>query len=447
VQAAIVRQGVVAMALVWDVIVIGGGLSGMAAAHTLATAGQRVLLLERNGWLGGRAAAVPGHMAPAFHIYLGCCRSYIGFMQRLGVPLPHADGLRLSVCIEKHTGKLVANQWTPPLHLANSFIRYPFLTIGDKLAVLRGLNALVREPLPPADETFAEWLNRHRQPLRAKKYFWEMISMPALNAPTDQVAAHLALIVFRLAVLGNQQASSISIPPSFSEHIQPALVTALKRCASELQLNAFVQRIAPAANGYRVELANGKQTNTRKLVIALPPSDIVHLLADTLPVPATLRKAAAIPHCGILDVLLVYDRPVCLHPVLVIPGIPAVWIFPQSATSSGNQAIHVSVSCPGELIRTPATQAGQWVANYLAKHLRLPSDARLQDVHVRRHLRATFLPNPTYQPWRPGPQIGLPGLFVAGDWTNTGWPSTMEGAVRSGEAAAQACLSECKDAI
>lgn len=432
------------------VVVIGAGLAGIAAACSLADQGIPVLLLERSSRLGGRAGShrsAHGVATPiGSHLTLGCCTAYTELLQKLDTwhMVSKQERLRITVAAEGSQATLEAGPWPGPLTLAPSFLRYPFLDRRAKLATVRGLAAILRgdEALP--EETFAAWLKRHHQPPTARRFVWELITAPTLNSSAEQAAAQFALLVFRLAVLArSKEATALGFLPQDASALLAPTGSYLQARGGQLRLGAGVKRIDSDATSesrcnksrFAVHLTNGESLCAPYVIGAVPHGELLRLLPPAwqeLPVFANLTR---LPQRPIVDTFLIYDRPILEEPVLTIPGLPAVWVFPLPPKSN-EQQINVSISCPGELVTLAPARIVSWTHTHLATALPEVGTARLVDAHVQKHIGATFSAAPQHQWLRPSALTPIPGLLLAGDWTATGWPATMEGAVRSGLKAA-----------
>lgn len=434
-----------------QVVVVGAGLAGIAAACQLADRGFSVHLLEKSCRLGGRAGShtlSDGTAVPiGSHLTLGCCSSYLQLLDTLGTGhLVHMQRrLHIAVAHQGQSSALKAVALPHPWALAPSFIRYPFLSLRKKLAVAGALQVIARGANPLPGESFAAWLERYNQPMQARRFFWELITAPTLNAPAEMAAAELALLVFRLAVLGGPHTATLGfMPAAASDLLKPASEYLASR-RGQLRLRTAVERIdyAPSCSEreggpyFEVFLKSGEVLTAPAVIAAVPHTDLLELLPPAwrqMPAFADLSRLTRRP---ILDAFLTYDRPVLAEKVIAIPGLPALWVFPRPP-KQGQQQIAVSISCPGELMESRAAHIAHWAHEQLGAACPIVRDARLVHTRVQKHRGATFSVAPEDQALRLPSTSPIPGLFLAGDWTATGWPATMEGAVRSGLAAASA---------
>lgn len=442
------------------VVVAGAGLAGISAAVELAGAGIPVMLLEKTARLGGRAgsgysrleasgaeSATSGHTTFPLgnHLFLGCCTAYLNLLEILGTRRLTYLQPRLSLAVASggKLGRLHAAQASmpSPLPLLPALLRYPYLNAIDKAAVGRAILAIYSSNAVRSGESFAEWLHRHRQSVAARRYFWELISAPTMNAPAEQTSAELALLVFRQAILGSGQAAALGFwPPDPALLLQP-LYRYLERRGGSLLCKAALRQVRPSPNGDHLLLYTSiGEIAAEQVVIAVPYQQLGALLPaewSRLPVFARL---AGLPSRPIVDVFLTYDTPQTAQRVTAIPGLPALWVFAESCRNQ--QRLAVSISCPGSLAQMPAAQLVDWTQTRLAAAFGHPLPGKLLSCKVLKHMHATFSAAPEHQQLRPPTRTPITNLLLAGDYTATGWPATMEGAVRSGIAAAQEVIAQ-----
>lgn len=429
------------------VVVVGGGLAGLSAAVALADGGARVTVLEARPLLGGRTSSFRrGGLTVdnGQHVFLACFSAYRGFLERIG----SASGVRLQprlrvpvvapggrVCLLRRT-RLPA-----PAHLLGSLLRYRHLGLGDRIAAARAAAALRRlDPTLDGGGTFGEWLAAHGQSPAAVAALWETIARPALNLPAERASLRLAAFVFRRGLLQERAAGDLGLPavPLGSLHGEAA-GRALARAGAEVRVGVRASGIE--ANDRRVTVtAAGLRLAAEAVVLAVPHDVAASLLPPgALPDPARLRALGSSP---IVNVHVVYDRRVTDLPLAAAVASPVQWVFDRTEPSGlgEGQYLAVSLSAADVEIDEPAAHLRRRYVAALAELFPRARDARVVDAFVTRERRATFRQTPEADRLRPGPRTGLPRLFLAGAWTDTGWPDTMEGAVRSGLAAARAAL-------
>lgn len=433
-------------------VVVGGGLAGVSAALGLADAGLRVTLLEGRPRLGGLAFSFRrGELTVdnGQHVYLRCCTAYQRFLDRidalalapvqdrLDVPVLDADRWKL--------GRLRRTAGPVPLHLAAGLATYPHLSARERAAVGRAALALGRlDPADPAlDESdFGSWLHRHGQSPRAIAALWDLVGVATLNARAGGASLALAAKVFKTGLLSAPGAADIGWAHVPLGELHDTLARrALDKAGVRTELRARVGSVEPgAAGGWRVVTDRGEH-RAATVVLAVPQRETRALLPEgALDSPELLTELGTAP---ILNIHVVYDRTVLRRPFFAALGSPVQWVFDRTAPSglSGpGQYLALSQSAAGAEIDAPVHELR---ARYLPELERLLPAARgagIRDFFVTRERTATFDPAPGSGRLRPGTRTRAPGLYLAGAWTATGWPATMEGAVRSGTTAAAAAL-------
>jgi squalene-associated FAD-dependent desaturase len=430
------------------VVVVGGGLAGLTAAVHCADAGADVTLLEARPRLGGQTFSFArGDLLVdnGQHVFLRCCTHYRAFLERLGVD--HLVSLqdRLDVpIVDARTGarhRLRRNGLPAPLHLARSVLGYHALSPVQRMRLVLAMRALQRVDAAASDDiNFGAWLRKHGQDSRTIEAVWDLIGVATLNAHADDAALSLAATVFQLGLLTDSAAGDLgwSRVPLQRLHGEPA-AAALARLGATVRLGAKVERLDER---WTVRLRGGELLAADAVVLAVPPAAAEALLpagATALP-PGWSDRLGTAP---ILNVHVVYDRVVMDEPFLAGLGSFAPWVFDctEQLGITDGQAITVPVSAAQALIDLPAAEIRTQAEVALAALLPRTRQAAVLDFFVTREREATFRPAPGNGALRPGPVTALPGLVLAGAWTDTGWPATMESAVRSGEAAAVAALA------
>jgi squalene-associated FAD-dependent desaturase len=420
--------------------VVGGGLAGCAAALDLVEAGHDVTLLEARPTLGGAVQTLPertGDPSPppdnGQHIALGCFTEYLGFLTRLG----SAGSLRrslLSLPVQNRAGR-----WAEISSLTIALGRYAHLPLRERTA-LRSLMAMRgADPTAHDHETFADYLRGTGQTERAIDRFWDVFIRPALNLPAREVSASMGIFTVKTALLSARHASDVLLPtaPLGSMHGDAAR-TVLERLGARVETGARIGDLG--------------EVDADAIVLAVPPRESAQLLEEPEP---------ALEESPIISVHLLFDRPILRHPLVALLGSDAHWIFDRGALT-GNTAGDGGTSrfpptpSPGPLSRTGGFAAGQYltvvssgapelmelrarelvdrIAGQLTDRL---GSAELLWSRVSREPRATVALRPGTAALRPGPRTSHPNVVRAGAWTNTGWPATMESAVRSGRTAAR----------
>ncbi|MFG3281762.1 hydroxysqualene dehydroxylase HpnE [Streptomyces sp. NPDC048111] len=437
-------------------VVVGGGLAGITAALELADAGLDVTLVEGRPRLGGLAFSFRrGDLTVdnGQHVYLRCCTAYRWFLDRVGgaelAPVqPRLDVPVLDVAHRggPRLGRLRRDALPVPLHLARSLVTYPHLSLAERASV--GRAALALKKLDPADPAldgvdFASWLARHGQSPRTIEALWDLVGVATLNATAPNASLGLAAMVFKTGLLSEAGAADIGWARVPLGHLHDTLARkALDAASVRVATRAKAESISRTEHGsWRVELA-GEALEAEAVVLAVPQKEAHDLLpAGALDEPDRLLGIGTAP---ILNVHVVYDRKVLRQPFFAALGTPVQWVFDRTDSSGltgGGQYLALSQSDAGDEIELPVAELRARYLPELEKLLPAARGAEILDFFVTRERTATFAPTPGVGRLRPSARTRADGLYLAGAWTATGWPATMEGAVRSGFSAAGAALS------
>lgn len=439
-------------------VVVGGGLAGTTAALALADAGVRVTLTEARPRLGGLAFSFRrGELTVdnGQHVFLRCCTAYQWFLDRIAARDLVTLQDRLDVPVfDVDTGRLgrLSRAGLPvPLHLAASLARYPHLSLRERASVGRAALALRGLDLadPALDDTdFGSWLAARGQSPRTIEALWDLVGVATLNATAGQSSLALAAKVFKTGLLSDPGAADIgwAAAPLGELHDGRAR-TALDAAGVRTLLRTRATAIEAAADGgwlVSVETGPGRaeQLEAGTVVLAVPQRETHGLLpAGALEEPEKLLRIGTAP---ILNVHVIYDRRVLEQPFLAALGSPVQWVFDRTETSGltgGGQYLAVSQSAVQHEIDLPVAELRGRYLPELERLLPAARGAGVRDFFVTRERTATFAPAPGVAALRPGPATRAPGLYLAGAWTATGWPATMESAVRSGLNASREALS------
>jgi len=425
-----------------DVLILGGGLAGLAAAAALGESGFDVTVLEMKPFAGGRATSYP---APATedeeaatidncqHILLRCCVNLLAFYRRLGVAdriTFHRDfffiepGGRISV--------LKAGLLPAPLHFTGSFATLRFLRFADKLAIARALLALRSERRTRRDLdsiTMLDWLREQRQTPAAITRFWQQVLVSALNEDLGRMSALHGFQVFWLGFLAASHSYEMGLPNvPLGELYGAAAWQHLPTVRLSFRTPVTAVRLAGATVA-GVE-AGAALLTARHYISALPFERVAAL--DSL-APALGVDFTQFEHVPITGIHLWFDRPVTALPHATLLDRTVQWFFNKDA----GRYLQLVVSASRSL--TPLSRGAiiDLALRELAEFLPAVREARLVKAHVVKEVRATFSARPGLEQFRPAAATPIANLTLAGDWTRSGWPSTMEGAVRSGHIAAE----------
>jgi squalene-associated FAD-dependent desaturase len=423
------------------VVVCGGGLAGVAAACEAALRGAEVTLVERRPFLGGKAfsftdAATGAAVDNGQHVHLGCCTAYIALLRLLGTVGRTTLQERLSVTVRDRAGRsgvLRASCLPAPLHMGPSFASYPHLTARQKVAAGRALAALgalgPRGRAALDDVTFAGWLRDHDQDDTAIAGFWDLITLPTCNDRSDRVSAALAAFVFTEGFLRTSTGAAIGwARTGLTSLVDPAARDLLTRHGGRVLTGAAVTEAGPAG----VRLSDDTRLPAEIVVLALPPERVRAVS------PWALERDPGLGGSPIVNVHLWYDRPVMDEPFAAVIDSPAQWLFNRTAMTGrtgGGHHIGLSISGARDEVGVEREELADRMAKEVAHLLPSAQRARLLRRVVIKEPQATFAAAPGQAARRPGPLTPLEGVVLAGAWTDTGWPATMEGAVRSGVSA------------
>ncbi|MEU6769988.1 hydroxysqualene dehydroxylase HpnE [Streptomyces sp. NPDC046759] len=435
-------------------VVIGGGLAGITAALALADAGVRVTLLEGRPRLGGLAFSFQrGDLTVdnGQHVYLRCCTAYRWFLDRIeGAALaPLQDRLDVPVVDVakpegRRLGRLRRDPLPVPLHLGRSLAAYPHLSLAERASV--GRAALALKGLDLADpaldnQDFGSWLAAHGQSGRAIEALWDLVGVATLNAVAGDASLGLAAMVFKTGLLSDPGAADIGWARVPLGELHDRLARkALDSAGVRTELRTRVTSISLNENGSWSVQVPGEALETGIVVLAVPQREAHDLLPPgALDAPEQLLRIGTAP---ILNVHVVYDRQVLARPFFAALGTPVQWVFDRTDSSglAEGQYLALSQSAAHGDIDLPVAELRERYLPELERLIPGTRGAVVQDFFVTRERTATFAPTPGVGRLRPGARTKATGLYLAGAWTATGWPATMESAVRSGVSAADAAL-------
>jgi squalene-associated FAD-dependent desaturase len=455
-----------------SVLVIGGGLAGLSSAVALADAGYTVQLLEKRPHLGGRATSYTlpdgSEVDNCQHLTLGCCTNLADFYKRVGA----ADKVRFydTLIFADKTGKrstMRANGLPAPLHMTASFLKLGSLTLADKYSIANAMMAIAMAGGKPAYReglSMLDWLHRMKQTPGAIERFWRPVLVSALDEELAQSDARYGIEVFWKAFLGSAGGYKIGVPTVPLADLYDGCRGALEKRGGSVTTRAGVQciEVDPSGTQFRgVVLEDGSILHADACVAAVPHSVLLGIVPKEMSSPGgALAGVEHIKTSPITGVHFWYDRVVMDEPYLALLDHTTQWVFNKtmlSADANGANGTNGAVAANGGGGAAGAAQYLQMVisASYdlvpksrqeiielcrtdLADVLPATRDAQLVKATVIKEVHATFSPAPGVDQWRPPQQTRIKGLALAGDWTSTGWPSTMEGAVRSGYLAAEA---------
>jgi zeta-carotene desaturase len=463
-----------------SVVIVGAGVAGLAAAVALAKDGVAVTVLERRPHVGGRAYS---YLHPALHevvdsqhVLVGCCTNLIDLCNQAGLAdkirwydrqtwLEPATAMRPVRATTIAIGRLPA-----PLQFAGSFLRAPMLGLADKLAIARALMGLANGAEQPDSESVAQWLRRTRQTDRAIRHLWEPLVLATLNDTAANCSMRYAGKVFYELFLKNETGGRLGIPTTPLSDFYAAAADLVRSHGGQIELRSGVEQLHQQPDSRWLLRCADRDYLADDVVLALP-FEQTHRLISTMslhdhtgeaPRSDLLADLARFTHSPFLSILLWYDRPITDLPHAWLLDSPLHWFVNKSLVRSQqhapdnvgvphpsqregwdvspppNEACYVEVIIAGSC--TTLTQSREQILTpalaELARFFPETRNARLLKSGILKEARATFSLPPGLDALRPTQRTAWPGLFLAGDWTATGWPSTMEGAARSGRLAA-----------
>jgi squalene-associated FAD-dependent desaturase len=443
------------------VAVLGGGLAGITAAIALAEQGNRVTLAEARPRLGGATTSFTrGDLVVdnGQHVFLRCCTAYRGLLARLGMTgsVSLQDRFDVTVLSPGGRARLRRTSLPGPLHMGRALAGYRHLSVSERLRVVPATLAMTAlDPARPDldGKRLGDWLAARGQSERARRVLWDLFTVSSLNVAGDDANLALAATVVKTALLGAKDAADIGIPvvPLGDLHGRAA-ADLLGRLGAQVRLGAkaaavevlpsggFLVRLADrgeaaaksaAANGGDVIRADG-------VVLAVPPDVAARLAPGGQPANGA-GQWGGLGSSPIVNVHVVYDRRVTRLPFAAAVDSPVQWVFDRTGPAGlrRGQYLAVSLSAADRYVDVPAAGMCEEFLRALADLFPATAQAQVVDCFVTRERRATFRQEPGCERLRPQAATTLPGLVLAGAWTDTGWPDTMEGAVRSGLNAAR----------
>ena len=441
------------------VVVVGGGLAGITAAVALAKAKHEVTLLEAKPRLGGATMSFNRDglvIDTGQHVFLRCCTAYRGLLDRLGVAAhaPLQPRFDMTVLAPGKRAVMKRRRVPAPFHMLPALLGYPFLNTAERLRLARAALAFRRlnEADPATDELrLGDWLEAHGQDERTRRVLWDLFSVSSLNVPGDDASLALAAVVVKTGLLGDADAADIGVPAlPLGELHGTAAARLLGKLGATVRLQtkvAAIESTGGQSDGeFRIGLAAadadaddaGEDLIADAVVLAVPHEQAAKLVpAGALPAE-TVDGWAGLGAAPIVNVHVIYDRKVMDVPFAAAVDSPVQWVFDRTrisgmhARGDEGQYLAISLSAADEYALAPVAELREKFVPALAELFPAAKDATVTEFFVTREKRATFRQVPGTAKLRPKAATALPGLVLAGSWTDTGWPDTMEGAVRSG---------------
>ncbi len=432
---------------IYDAVIIGAGVAGLAAASALSASGASIAIVERKPFVGGRAYS---YLHPALqevvdsqHILVGCCTN----LRHLCVVAGVADLIRWydRYAFFEPGGRrsdLAISTFAAPLHTTPSFASAAMLSWSDKLAIGKALQDFVRGYPKTDDESVADWLRRKRQPENAIRHFWRPVVVSALNDNLDRCSMRYAGQVFHETFLRSGEGGRFGVPTLPLSEFFGRIARHCAAQGSTVREKASVARIENRGPDWVVHLQGGEELLTRAVVSAVSFEHIPELLGPYLTARALPQGISAFCHSPITSIHLWFDREFTDldHAVLLDAGIE--WMFHKSRIrqwpKEQGSYLELTISASHAQLRESRETLLSRSIRELESFFPESRTATLRKSGVLKEAKATFSVLPGMDRFRPQQETAVPGLVLAGDWTATGWPSTMEGGVRSGFLAAEA---------
>jgi zeta-carotene desaturase len=442
------------------VIVVGAGVAGLSAAAALVSAGVEVTVLERRPYVGGRAYSYPhpalDEVVDSQHVMVGCCTNLIEFCDGAGID----DKVRwyerqtfLEPTSPVRSSVIAPGMLPAPMQYTGSFLGASMLSLADKVSVARGLSGLLRGYPAEDAESTASWYRRTQQTAGAIRHFWDPILIATLNDSAENCAFKYAGKVFHELFLKSPEGGRLGIPTVPLSEFYGAAANSIAGQGAVIDRRASVESIVQQADGrWLLTTAAGAQHVADDVVLALPFEQTQKLIAGMSVQSAAAEQVRGgllgdmshFLHAPFISILLWFDRQITDldHAWLLDTGIQ--WFFHKSRIRRYPEAdgSYVELVIAGSRADLPKSRA-ELLAPALEELQRFfpeAARAKLLKSGVLKEARATFSVTPGLDRHRPAQATAIPGLYLAGDWTRTEWPSTMEGACRSGRLAAGALL-------
>lgn len=435
-----------------DVIVIGGGLAGLAASVALASSGLRVRLIEKAPRLGGRATTyvLPGgeSIDNCQHVTLRCCTNLEDFYRRIGASgrIRYYDRLVFAGAHGERS-EIRPSRLPAPLHLAPAFATARFLNWQDKLGIARALFSIVRSAGKPgftSPVSMLDWLKQQRQTQQAIDRFWGIVLVSALNEDLDRMDAAYGVAVFWKAFLSNRHGFSVGIPA-----VPLTELYTLTKERIDVHTRCGVAELLIEEGGVAgARLDDGSSVRSDYCIAAITYDRLFQMLPPGLRDREAFAGLTRLEVSPITSVHLWFDRPVMLEPFLTALDRTIQWVFNKTKlsatvdTAASGEYLQIVISASHALMEKSQKEIIELCRRELAELIPETLRAELTRSIVVRENAATFSPRPGCDRWRPDQRTPIRNFFIAGDWTQTGWPATMESAVRSGYRAAEQILEQ-----
>jgi squalene-associated FAD-dependent desaturase len=436
----------------YSVAIVGGGLAGLAAGCALADAGLRVTVFERRPYVGGRASSYehPGTgevVDNCQHVLLACCTNLIDFYDRLGVSgkIRWFDELTF---IEPggRASRMAPSILPAPMHNVPTFLGAKMLSASDKGAISRAMAAMSRGLPEDSAEDFLSWLRRHKQTEQAIERFWKTVLVSALNEDLNRISVRYATQVFRESFMKSAAAGRMGLPSIPLSDLYGKAIEYIRARGGEVLLRSSVTAIGPKQDRVGVLTGAGEQ-QFDFVVLAAPFQNVASLLPSDESAKPIKQQLTKFEPSSITGIHLWFDREITPLPHAVLLDRTIQWMFHKSKfhedrENSQGSYVELVVSASKSLVQKSREEILELATRELAEFFPEVREAKLLKATVIKEIYATYAILPGLDKYRPAAKTQWPQIFLAGDWTATGWPATMEGAVRSGYLAAEALMKK-----
>lgn len=435
--------------------IIGGGLAGLSAACALADAGYKVTLFERRAFLGGRASSYehPGTgevVDNCQHVLLGCCTNLLNLYHRLGVEDKVRWYKRITFIEPGGRSSFIeASSLPAPFHSAISFMQYKLLSIWDKLGIARAMLALLAGVPEDSSDDFLSWLRRKGQTQAAIDRFWAPVLISSLNEDLDKSSVKYAAMVFRDAFLKSAEAGTMGVPTAPLSELYGVAAGYIRARGGEVLLRSGVDAICCSDSKVNVRSADRDYTFDYA-INAVPFHALGRILPQGMASQELQEKVSHLRTVPITGIHLWFDREITPLEHAALLDRTIQWMFQKSKiltrrTQGEGSYLELVVSSSKSLLEMGRSEIIELAMKELAEFFPAARDAKLLKATVIKEVHATFSPSPLSDRYRLAPSSPWPRLYLSGDWTATGWPSTMEGAVRAGYLTAEAVSKAAGD--
>lgn len=438
------------------VAIVGGGLAAVSAALTLKGEGVHPIIFERSNSLGGRAGSHTDRKGRLLdvgqHVYLGCCTEFRALLRRLGTeelaPLERRLDFALVDASTRRTAYLRSAPLPYPFSLIAGILGYSHLSLAERAHTIRLVRKAVRDfsTRRAEQQTFAEWLIRRQASPQSIELLWEPLILATLNATTAEVSAHSALMVIAGGLAGGSESAAVGIPRAPLSSLLAPVSSVLGR-EGDVRLSANVHAVnLQGGEAVSVVVGSGVEISCDAVIVATSHYDVPRLLSDPWRAHPHFSTLAEIGTGAIVNIHLWYDAPILPRPMVGVLRSPLQWLFDLTTLHDehpdGGYHIAISLSGADDLMTIPARELQSACASELERIFPAAGRAQLLEGAARKMSRATFACGPRDEERRPNNRTPVRRLYLAGDYTQTGWPSTMESAVRSGRIAAQCVMAD-----